>query len=242
MKRLKRVCALFAATAVLLAAAGCKSQEEIVNVPTPKPEKQTVVVNNEAAEAEHWIEVSGTGEIMASPDFATITLGVTTSGETAELASAACQAQTAKAVEAAHALNMEQLEITQRGVELEAKQKEGSTTVTRYEAADVITVVLQRVAQAETVLTALMQAGDFEFCGITYSITDASEAYRRALAAATEDAYAKATVLAEATGVTLGRVVGVVETDYDDTAFAGKSFESSAIAVSAHVTVRYLIG
>ena len=49
-------------------------------------------------------------------------------------------------------------------------------------------------------------------------------------------------MLAEATGVTLGRVVGVVETDYDDTAFAGKSFESSAIAVSAHVTVRYLIG
>ena len=46
MKRLKGVCALFAATAVLLAAAGCKSQEEIVNVPTPKPEKQTVVVNN----------------------------------------------------------------------------------------------------------------------------------------------------------------------------------------------------
>ena len=57
MKRLKGVCALFAATAVLLAAAGCKSQEEIVNVPTPKPERQTVVVNNEAAEAEHWIEV-----------------------------------------------------------------------------------------------------------------------------------------------------------------------------------------
>ena len=68
------------------------------------------------------------------------------------------------------------------------------------------------------------------------------QGFRRALAAATEDAYAKATVLAEATGVTLGRVVGVVETDYDDTAFAGKSFESSAIAVSAHVTVRYLIG
>lgn len=220
---------------------GCKAQEEITNVPTPKPEKQTVVINHELEAPEHYIEVIGNGEIIASPDFATIQLGVTAAGETAEAASAACQEQTGKAAEAASSLEIRRQDISQRGVEIAPKQKEGTTTVTHYEATDVVTVVVRRVAQSETILTTLMDAGEFEFLGITYSITESSEAYRMALAAATQDALAKATMLAEATEVQLGQVIGIVETAYDDSALIGENFESSAIAVSAQITVRYRI-
>ena len=91
-------------------------------------------------------------------------------------------------------------------------------------------------------MTTLSDVSLYEFSSITYSITEASEAYRQALVVATEDALAKATVLAESTGVALGAVVGIVETEYDDSKLIGVAYESTAIAVAAEVTVRYRIG
>lgn len=224
---------------VLVLCMGCKAQDEIGYVPTPKPETQTVIVNQELEEPDHYIEVVGNGEIIASPNFATITLGVSAKGDTAEMASAACQEEAKKAIAAATGLRIAREQITLRGVEIEPKLKANSDAVSHYAATDVVTVVIQRVAQAEGLLATMMDAGNFEFRGITYSLTDASKAYREALTAATEDAFTKATVLAEATGVTLGRVIGVKETPHE---FIGENFESSAIAVSAQVTVYYDIG
>lgn len=218
---------------------GCKAEDEIGNVPTPKPEMQTVIVNEKLEEPEHYIEVVGNGEIIAFPNFATITLGVSAKGDTAEIASAACQEEAQKAIAAATGLRIAREQITLRGVEIEPKLKANSDAVSHYAATDVITVVIERVAQAEGLLATLMDAGTFEFRSITYSLTDASEAYRQALIAATEDALTKATVLAEATGVKLGRVIGVKETPYE---FIGENFESSAIAVTAQITVCYDIG
>lgn len=224
---------------MLVLCMGCKAQDEIGNVPTPKPEKQTVVVNQELEEPDHYIEVVGNGEIIASPNFATITLGVAAKGDTAEIASAACQEEAQKAIAAATGLRIAREQITLRGVEIEPKLKANSDTVSHYAATDVVTVVIKRVEQAEMLLATLMDAGNFEFRSITYSLTDVSEAYQQALIAATKDAYTKATVLAEATGVKLGRVIGVKETPYE---FIGENFESSAIAVSAQITVCYDIG
>ena len=128
-----------------------------------------------------------------------------------------------------------------RGVEIEPKLKPNSDAVSHYAATDAVTVVTERVTEVKTLLAAVMDAGSFELHGITYSLTESSEAYRTALVAATKDAYEKAVVLAEATGANLGKVIGVTETDYDDSTLAGENFESSAIAVNAQITVRYEI-
>ena len=223
----------------LVLCTGCKAQDEIQNVPTPKPEKQTVVVNHELEEPEHYIEVVGNGEFIASPEYATITLGVSAKGDTAEIASAACQEEAKKAIAAATGLRIAREQISLRGVEIEPKLKPNSDAVSHYAATDVITVVIKRVDQAEMLLATVMDAGNFEFRGITYSLTDASEAYRQALLAATDDALAKATVLAQATGVQLGRVIGVKETPH---AFVEETYESSAILVPAQITLCYDIG
>jgi len=240
-----RRCLAFAALCLVLVllvgTVGCKAQEDISNVPTPKPEKQTVVVNNEVQEPEHYIEVVGNGEIIASPDFATITLGVAVRGDTAETASAACQEEVKKAIAAATGLEIARDQIALRGVEIEPKLKANSEAISHYIATDVVTITIKRVAQAESLMTAVMDAGSFELRSITYSLTESSEAYRSALVAATEDAFAKATVLAEATGAKLGKVIGITETAYDDRSLIGENFESSAIAVSAQITVQYEI-
>ena len=67
------------------------------------------------------------------------------------------------------------------------------------------------------------------------------EEERRGLAAAMADAHEKGSVLAEASGVELGEVIGVVEQPYDESKLIGVDFESSSIVVSADVIVTYLI-
>ena len=54
------------------------------------------------------------------------------------------------------------------------------------------------------------------------------------------DAYEKASAIAEAGDVSLGAIASVVETPGEDQ-LVGVAFESSAIAVSAQVSVVYVI-
>lgn len=239
--KMKTLC-LMTAALVLAVAVGCKAQEEIVNVPTPKPQTQTVVVKQEKEEQEHYIEVVGDGEIIAVPDFATIVLGVSVRADTAENASKACQEEVLRAIFAALEQGISHDEILQRGTEIEPAINENREGIANYTATDVLTVSIDRVDMADQILAALMDAGTYEFKSLTYSLTESSEAYRNALAKAMEDALSKATVLAEASGVRIGRVVGITETAYDDRALTGERSERSAIAVSARITVRYEIG
>ena len=87
----KKLLVIICAVCLAASLAGCKAEDEIVNVPTPKIEQQTVVLEREKSAPEHYFEVTGNGEIIAAPDFATITLRVSGAGETAEEASGVCQ-------------------------------------------------------------------------------------------------------------------------------------------------------
>ena len=237
-KRLLIFCA--GCFAVLLT--GCKAEEEIVNVPTPKIEQQTVVLEREKSAPEHYFEVTGNGEIIAAPDFATVTMRVAGAGETAEEASAACQEEAQKLVSAVISLHILKNNIQQRGQEIVAVPDETGKNPPTYLATDVVTLTITQVGRTEQIVTSLVDAGDNELISVTYSITDSSEAYRNALSAAIDDARSKAETLAGSTGVRLGDVIGIVETAFDETKLIGVAFESSAIAVNAQVTVRYKIG
>ena len=238
----KKLLALVCAGCLAASLAGCKAEEEIVNVPTPKIEQQTVVLEREKSAPEHYFEVTGNGEIIAAPDFATVTLRVSGAGETAEEASAACQEEAQKLIGAAISLYILKHNIQQRGLEIVSVADETGKNPTTYLATDVITLTITQVARTEQIIASLVDAGDNELVSVTYSITDSSEAYRNALSAAIDDARAKAETLAEKTGARLGDVIGIVETAFDETKLIGVAFESSAIAVNARVTVQYKIG
>ena len=234
---------LLLAAAVILGTllGGCKAEEEIVNVPTPKVEQQTILLEREKEPAEHYFEVVGNGEILAAPDFATLTMRASTQGETAEAAAAVCQEEVQKLIDAAEQFRISKNDIVQSGIEIEPKYAEDETTVTAYQASDVLTITIRVVSRTETILTSLVDAGNYEVQSLTYSITESSEAYRQALATALDDAKGKAEALAESAGVHLGDVIGISETAYDETKLIGMAFESSAIAVNAQVTVRFKI-
>ena len=227
---------------VLLLSAGCKAQEEIQNVPTPKADTQTVILRQDWPDEEHTIVVTGNGEVIAKPDFATIRVGVTVTGDTAESASALCKERLQTIHDAALTFEMQRTDIATSGIEIEARRKEGSDEIVDYQAKDTITVIVRDVDNVGSILTTMIDAGASETYAVSYSLTEASTAYRAALTAAMQDAQEKAGVLAESAGVRIQSVVRVEEQPYDESKLVGVDFESSAIAVTAKVIVTYLIG
>lgn len=231
------ICAVLALLSVSL---GCKATEDITPAPTAKPEVPNVVVTNQQLPPEHSIEVQGRGAVAATPDQSTITIGVQGEGETAEEATQVCE-ETAQGVrDIAAAQGVLPRDVSASGVALSTKQRESDGAITGYVAVDTITIVTSDVGAANAILSAIIDAGITESYEVLYSLTDASSAYREALAAAMADALDRATALAEASGVTLGAVVGVAEKPVEDPLTSVAS-ESSTIQVSAEVTVRYLI-
>lgn len=225
---------------VLIAVVGCKDQEDIQNVPTPRVDTQTIILKQDWPQAERTIEVAGSGEVIAKPDFATVRVGVSMTGETAESASALCRELLQEIYDTALAFEVHRTDISTTGIEIEARPPESGDGA--YLAKDTITVIVRDVDNTNSILTAVIDAGASETFAVTYSITEASTAYRAALTAAMADAHEKASVLAEAAQVTLKSVISVVEQPYDESKLIGVDFESSAIAVTAAVVVTYLIG
>lgn len=242
MKQSMRIkLAVCAAGLLFLAGLGCKAPEQITYVPTPKPETQRIVINHELEAPEHTVVVAGYGEVIAAPDFATITLGVHTKGDTAENASIQCTERMQSVIDAAIGLGVRKADVSTTGIDIEAEIKEADGSIIGYTARESITIIARNVSLANSIMSTAIDTGASEIYSISYSITDASAAYRRALAAAMEDARSKADAIAEASSLTLGAIIGVEEAPYDDNKLIGVTFESSAIAVSAGVTVTYKI-
>lgn len=237
----KRWLMLFSAALIVILLAGCKAAEEIVPGPTPKPASPQVIVNHEQAPVEHTISVTGRGEVIATPDFATLTLLVQKKAETAELANATCEENLQSVYEVAHSLGVLDRDITDTGVNMTPQLRETDNAITGYVASATVTIIAREYATANGVLTGIIDASVGELKSITYSIQDASAAYQEALLAAMADARSKAESIAAAAGTTLGAVVRVEEVSGDDSTLVGVDFETSSIAVPAQVRVQFLI-
>ncbi len=226
--------------AALVALAGCKEESDITPGPTAKPEQPTVIVNNEPQVDAHTILVNGFGEVNAAPDFSTIIIVVVGSSETAEEAATMCETLTQQVNDIALAQGVLPRNLSSAGVTLSTNTRESDGAITGYVARDTITITLDDVNKVNTVLSPIIDAGITESYEATYSLLDVSAAYSGALAAAMEDAQEKAAAIAEAGGVTLGSILSVSETPVEDK-FVGVAFKSSTIAVSANLTVTYVI-
>ena len=119
-----------------------------------------------------------------------------------------------------------------------------------------VTITLHDIELAGTVLDAAIEAGANNMYGITFTSSRANEAYLLAIRRAVEDAKEKATVLAEAAGVTLDQLVEIqaspnysayrVDTygmknsvAMDEMSAAGTSIVGGDLSVDATVTLIY---
>lgn len=151
------------------------------------------------------ITVSGDGSVVTVPDRATFAFTVSTNADTAK-AALAKNGALADAVVAA----LRGAKVQTSGVSLGPQLNDQGTTVLGYNASTTVTADME-LAQAGSLIDAAVAAGATSVSGPSWSTSDRDALYRKALADAVADARAKASVLADSSGLTLGGIQTVAE-------------------------------
>lgn len=151
----------------------------------------------------HTISVTGDAKISVPADMATFYVRVNTRGADAKEASvqnAQIMNRVRSAVIAAGA-DVSKLETSNYSVSPEYKyDKNGRSSVTQYTATNSMKVVVNNIKIAGTVMDAAVDAGATSVDSITFGLKD-EDAYKdKVLRMATQDAYHKANVMANAVG------------------------------------------
>lgn len=185
------------------------------------------------AESPATISVSGEGRVATSPDMATISLGVTTVGQTAAAAMAMNSDELAKVMANLTAAGIEAKDIQTTGLMLNPNwsyDSSGSTgTINGYTATNMVNVRVRVLDGLGGVLDAAIKDGANTLNGLTFGIADPQPVNDAARKLAVVDAQRKAGLLAEAAGVTLGPVMSISEqTGYTDPSPMFRVQESAA--------------
>lgn len=208
--------------------------------------------------AEQGIIVTGEGKVSAPPDMATITLGVTENAETAKEVMDKVNGSVAGLLAKLEALGVAPEDRQTSGFYLRpvhnnrASSSLASPKITGYQAGNSVTVRVLDLAKLGGMMDAVIEIGANDFNGLRFSLQDDSEALAEARKLAVGDAKQRAAQLADAAGISLGRIVRMAENSHQGGQMvqsfeAARSSMSDAIAtgevdVTAQVTMVFEIG
>lgn len=163
------------------------------------------------------LTVSGVGEASATPDMATITVGVETQGPTAVAALDANSAQAGALIAEAKARGVEDRDIQTSGLSIypqydqRSQTREGPPEIVGYNVSNEVRVRLRDIAGLGETLAALVGAGANQMRGISFGIADDQALMDKARKLAVADARRKAEIYAAAAGVELGPILSISE-------------------------------
>ena len=157
------------------------------------------------------ITVSGTGTATTVPDRASFDFTVETRAKTASEALAQNSAEARTVIAAVKGAGVAAEDVQTAQVSLSPSTAQNGTTIVGYAASNTITVKVRDLGAAGRIVDAAVGAGATGVSGPSLFSGDQSGLYRDALKAAVAQARAKAQALAEAAGVSLGRVTAMVE-------------------------------
>ena len=157
------------------------------------------------------ITVNGVGTVTAKPDEAEFTFGVETQGQTADEALAKNSVAVQKVIDAVKGAGVAASDIQTQQVSVYPRYSDNGQAIVGFTATNSVTAKIRDVSKAGAVTEAAVKAGANQVYGPTFSISNQNALYKSALDDAFADAKSKADAIAQTTGVTLGRVVNVVE-------------------------------
>ncbi len=190
------------------------------------------------ADQERWIEVVGEASVKAAPDFASVTLGVTTAGKDAREAVTA----NAKAVNslisvlkgegvAPADIQTSSLSITPQFSNPRTGGPNGQL-ITGYNVTDMVTVTVRDLPRLGSLIDKAVDAGANAMYGVAYGENDPSALIDKARPLAVADARRKAEIYASAGGAKIGRLMQLSEqTGAQPVQFAARAYARSAAAV-----------
>lgn len=178
-----------------------------------------VILSGAASAAETapaTISVTGEGRVEAAPDMATVSLGVTTEGDTAAAALGANSEAVASVIARLKAAGIEDRDVQTSGLSLGPHYDYGGSSggepkITGYLAANMVTVRVREIASVGAVLDGVVAEGANTLNGLSFGLQDSEAALDEARRLAVADATRKAQLYAEAAGVTLGRIQTIAE-------------------------------
>jgi uncharacterized protein len=170
-----------------------------------------------AEEMKPTISITGEGRVEVAPDMATVTLGVTSEGDTARAALDANNAAIAAVIDRLKAAGIEGRDAQTSGLSLGPRydysrtNPDGSQQINGYVASNLVTVRVRALGQVGGVLDAAVTDGANTLNGLSFGLADATEPTDAARGEAVADARRKAELLTAAAGVKLGRILSIAE-------------------------------
>jgi hypothetical protein len=164
--------------------------------------------------AAETISVSGTGRSTVTPDRFTFNVGVQTVGKTVDDAVSENNRRVAAVIAALKAAGARDTDIQTSNFNIWPQQdhREGRLPqIVGYQVSNNVTVRSTKVADAGRLLGVAIGAGVNTSSGINFEVSDPARGREQGLRAAYDDARAKATLLAQAAGRTLGRAIYISE-------------------------------
>lgn len=161
------------------------------------------------------ISVSGVGSVAAAPDLASITVGVTTTAETAGAALDANNARAAKvfAFLRASGVAPADMQSTNISVSPQFRPRRGNEPVAPeiigYKVPNNVQITVRDLERFGAVLDGIVDAGANQVQGIRFDIAERGEMEKKATAAAVRDAAARAETIAEAADIRVGPVISI---------------------------------
>ena len=171
-----------------------------------------------SADARHsqdrTIVTPGVGRLTVQPDVVTIRLGVAITRPTASAAREAAAVTMAAVLDAVANAGVNRGDLRTSLVSLGPitdYSSERGPQVTGYQLTNTVEVTVRDLASAGGVIDAGLSAGASSLDGLDFRLDDPTAGQDQARRAAVDDARNRATTLADAAGVTLGSIVGIVE-------------------------------
>jgi uncharacterized protein len=160
------------------------------------------------------VSVTGTGKVTMVPDRFTFQVGVQTMAATVDDAVAENNRRIAAVIAALKKAGAADKDIQTSGFNIWPQQdyQEGRMPrITGYQVSNNVTVRSAKVDDAGRLLGIAIGAGVNTSTGLQFEVSDPSRGRERGLRSAYDDAKAKATLLAQAAGRTLGRAIVINE-------------------------------
>lgn len=164
----------------------------------------------------NFITVTGEATVEVTPDMATISLGVTTTGANAVEAMAANSKALQTVIDRLKASGVEARDLQTANLSLYPNWASGgesysAQSIADYTASNMLNVRVRALDTLGSVLDASITDGANTLNGITFELAVPGPALDQARVAAVADARARATVLVGAAGTKLGKIISVTE-------------------------------
>lgn len=204
---------------------------------------------------ENTIHVSGSATVAVSPDVARTQVGVQVFDEAVTEAVSANNQTTAAVIAAVKELGVESRDVETTRFTISPQrdyQRDRPDSILGYWVNNEVSVTIRDLSNVSQVLQAAIDAGANTISGVTFSLADPEPAKETARTRAVEDARRRAEVLAEAAGVSVGKVLSIREVSLsappifrgdamEEMATGAVPIESGELEITAQVQVVFEI-